>query len=161
MGAVGSIAEGRPLMAGSTLRSLFEGDCSGFETGSRTLEWLYTVCGTAFRAVSDYCRMRARRHARNSKGYGVLPLPPLRSIVLEHRQASLYCRCIVHQGCNILSMIGNFLPLVWIGAVGTSDIPLLSNQLCYCPASTHTRVACDVEWGKLPDGRRNTNKDSE
>ena len=73
MGAVGSIAEGRPLMAGSTLRSLFEGDCSGFETGSRTLEWLYTVCGTAFRAVSDYCRMRARRHARNSKGYGVLP----------------------------------------------------------------------------------------
>ena len=72
MGAVGSIAEGRPLMAGSTLRSLFEGDCSGFETGSRTLEWLYTVCGTAFRAVSDYCRMRARRHARNSKGYGVL-----------------------------------------------------------------------------------------
>ena len=74
MGAVGSIAEGRPLMAGSTLRSLFEGDCSGFETGSRTLEWLYTVCGTAFRAVSDYCRMRARRHARNSKGYGVLPL---------------------------------------------------------------------------------------
>ena len=75
MGAVGSIAEGRPLMAGSTLRSLFEGDCSGFETGSRTLEWLYTVCGTAFRAVSDYCRMRARRHARNSKGYGVLTSP--------------------------------------------------------------------------------------
>ena len=32
MGAVASIAEGRPLMAGSTLRSLFEGDCSGFET---------------------------------------------------------------------------------------------------------------------------------
>ena len=75
MGAVGTIAEGRPLMAGSTLRSLFEGDCSGFETGSSTLEWLYTVCGTAFRAVSDYCRMRARRTIRRTvRGmvYGVV-----------------------------------------------------------------------------------------
>ena len=45
MGAVGSIAEGRPLMAGSTLRSLFEGDCSGsVETSFCRLELLVGCC---------------------------------------------------------------------------------------------------------------------